>query len=105
MLPDRADVVTVDVTAVDGRITTATTPVAAGISLRIVLRDPDDVIYSAEGEVVADADAITGYPLELGQALDVTVGAYAGERWIVSGRVEALRGLRLSGYSAPIRHD
>ncbi len=105
MLPDRADVVDVGETVVDGRtVTTDGLPVASGIELRIVQRPADQVVYTAEGEVVADADAITGHPLELGQALKVTVGAYAGERWIVSGRVNPLRGIRLSGFSAPIRH-
>ena len=105
MLPDRADVVTVAATVVDGRIVPAVgPPVAVDVKLRIVLRDPEAVVYTPEGEVVADADAITAYPLELGHALDVTVGAYAGERWIVSARPDPLRGLRISGYSAPIRH-
>lgn len=105
MLPDRADVVVVGETVVDGRTVVSTgAPVAEDVKLRIVKRPPDEVVYGAEGEVVADADAITGYALDLGQALDVTVGAYAGERWIVSGRPEPLRGIRLSGWSAPIRH-
>ncbi len=105
MLPDRADVVDVGETVVDGRIVVgAGTPVASGIALRIVQRAGDEVVYDDAGEVVAVADAITGHPLELGQALDVTVGAYAGERWIVSGRVNPLRGRTLSGFSAPIRH-
>lgn len=105
MLPDRADVVVVGETVVDGRtVASAGAPIATDVKLRIVKRPADAVVYTPEGEILADADAITDHPLELGQALDLTVGAYAGERWIVAGRVEPLRGIRLSGYSAPIRH-
>lgn len=105
MLPDRADLVVVSETVVDGRTVVSTgPPIASGIKLRLVKRPANLVVYDAAGEVVAEADAISEHPLELGQALDLTAGAYSGERWIVSGRVEALRGIRLSGYSAPIRH-
>lgn len=86
---------------VDGRRVSTRTLVEAEIAVRIVDRDPADVVFDTGGEVIVDADAISRYPLELGQELDVS----DGRRFVVSGRPKARRrrGPDVAFVSAPLK--
>lgn len=100
LLPDRFAVVALTESVVDGRLVDTETEVATGITGRIIRRRPDEVLRDEAGEIVADADVLTPYRLELGHALRIS----PSDRWIVTGDPIARRDAGTYRFtSAPIR--